>query len=71
MKPDNKTTCQYLKKRNKKTKQTPPKKKQNNYNKKPLKNKKKQTGIRRLSVKIILYPYLKSTPCWFLSAISS
>ena len=70
MKPDNKTTCQYLKKRNKKTKQTPPKKTKQLQQKTPKKQK-KQTGIRRLSVKIILYPYLKSTPCWFLSAISS
>ena len=61
MKSNNKTTCQYLKKRNKKTKQQ----------QKTPKKQKKQTGIRRLSVKIILYPYLKSTPCWFLSAISS
>ena len=70
MKPNNKTTCQYLKKRNKKTKQTPPKKTKQLQQKTPKKQK-KQTGIRRLSVKIILYPYLKSTPCWFLSAISS
>ena len=70
MKSNNKTTCQYLKKRNKKTKQTPPKKTKQLQQKTPKKQK-KQTGIRRLSVKIILYPYLKSTPCWFLSAISS
>ena len=69
MKSNNKTTCQYLKKRNKKTKQTPPKK--TKQQQKTPKKQKKQTGKRRISVKIILYPYLKSTPCWFLSAISS
>ena len=60
-----------FKKKKQKNKTNPPPKKTKQLQQKTPKKQKKQTGIRRLSVKIILYPYLKSTPCWFLSAISS
>ena len=57
MKQNNKITCHYPKNKKKEKTTKHPKKQKTNRNKK-------------LSVKTILFPHLKSAPSWFLPAIS-